>query len=199
MRGRWTLTATGSPLRSVARWTWPIDADGERGGLEGREHDLGLGAELLADDRPDLVVAERRDLVEQAEQLVAVRGRQEVVAEREHLPELHPRAAELLERDPQAHGAGSLVGAGQPDRGPDEQAQEHAPATWPSRRGCLNSVLMRGRGRSPARCAAAASRRVGQSASSSSGTRRRRLGIAVSSSHSRPALISSAYVRRENR
>ena len=27
MRGRWTLTATGSPLRSVARWTWPIDAD----------------------------------------------------------------------------------------------------------------------------------------------------------------------------
>ena len=27
MRGRWTLTATRSPLRSVARWTWPIDAE----------------------------------------------------------------------------------------------------------------------------------------------------------------------------
>ena len=27
MRGRWTLTATRSPLRSVARWTCPIDAE----------------------------------------------------------------------------------------------------------------------------------------------------------------------------
>ena len=26
MPGRWTLTATGSPLCSTARWTWPIDA-----------------------------------------------------------------------------------------------------------------------------------------------------------------------------
>ena len=24
--GRWTLTATGSPLCRTARWTWPIEA-----------------------------------------------------------------------------------------------------------------------------------------------------------------------------
>ncbi len=26
MPGRWTFTATGSPLCRTARWTWPIDA-----------------------------------------------------------------------------------------------------------------------------------------------------------------------------
>ncbi len=26
MPGRWTLTATCSPLGNTARWTWPIDA-----------------------------------------------------------------------------------------------------------------------------------------------------------------------------
>ena len=98
MCGRCTLTATRSPLCSVARWTWPIEAAANELVLERREHGLGLAAELLADDPADLVVAERCDLVEQPEQLVAVGDGQQVVAQGQHLAELHPRAAETARR-----------------------------------------------------------------------------------------------------
>ena len=124
MCGRWTLTATRSPLCRIARWTWPIDAAANDCRSNDREDDLGLAAELAPDDRADLLVAERRDLVEQPEQLVAVRDRQQVVAQREHLAELHPRPAELLERDPHPDRSGPLVGARQVERGRDEQPEE---------------------------------------------------------------------------
>ena len=65
MPGRWTLTATDSPLWRTARWTWPIEAAANDSGLEGLEDPLGLAAELLADDLADLPVGERRDLVEE--------------------------------------------------------------------------------------------------------------------------------------
>ena len=98
---------------------------GERLVLEGREGDLGLGAELATDDLADLVVAERRDLVEQPEQLVAVGDRQDVVAQGQHLAELHPRPAETLEGEAESDGSGVVVGAREVQGGRDEQAEEH--------------------------------------------------------------------------
>ena len=77
---------------------------GERLVAERPEDRLGIGAELLADDRADLVVRERRDLVEELEQLVAVGGRQQVEAQGQHLAQLDPGAAQALE------------GQAQPDR-----------------------------------------------------------------------------------
>ena len=74
MCGRWTLTATSSPLCSVARWTWPIDAAANDWCSNVANTTSGSAPSSLADDLADLVVAERRDLVEQPEQLVAVRG-----------------------------------------------------------------------------------------------------------------------------
>ena len=127
MCGRWTLTATTSPLWRVARWTWPIDAAANDCRSNVAKTDLGLGAELLADDLADLVVAERRDLVEQPEQLVAVGDRQQVVAQRQHLAELHPRAAQLFEGEAQPDGSGPLVGARQVQGGRDEQAGRRRP------------------------------------------------------------------------
>ena len=101
MPGRWTLTATGSPLCRTARWTWPIDAAANDSWLNDRKIVSGSAPELLPDDRADLVVRERRDLVQQLEQLVAIGRRQQVEAQREHLAELDPGAAKPLER--QAH------------------------------------------------------------------------------------------------
>ena len=172
---------------------------GERLPLErARRPTSGSPPSSLADDRADLVVAERRDLVEQPEQLVAVRDRQQVVAQGEHLAELHPRPAELLEREP--HPDRVRVACRRPGgAGPGAMNRRKKTArTWPTRRGCRNRFLMRRsadrwpararRGGAPrGRRTDAVSRR-----SSSNGTRRRRLGIAVSSSHSRPALTSSA-------
>ena len=101
MPGRWTLTATGSPLCRTARWTWPIEAAANDSWLNDRKIVSGSAPELLADDRADLVVRERLDLVQQLEQLVAIRRRQQVEAQRQHLAELDPGAAQALER--QAH------------------------------------------------------------------------------------------------
>ena len=97
MPGRWTLTATRSPLWRTARWTWPIDAAANETGSNDVEDRLGLAAELLADDLPDVGVRERRDLVQQLEQFVAVGGRQQVEPQGEHLAQLDPGAAQAFE------------------------------------------------------------------------------------------------------
>ena len=107
MPGRWTLTATarrcaaspGGPGRSTRPRTTRARTTEDR---------LGLAAELAADDLADLGVGERRDLVEELEQLVAVRGRQQVEAQGQHLAQLDPGAAELLEGEarPEAHSVG---------------------------------------------------------------------------------------------
>ena len=99
MPGRWTLTATGSPLCRTARWTWPIEAAANDSWLNDWKTVSGSPPELLADDLADLVVRERRDLVQQLEQLVAVGRRQQVEAQRQHLAELDPGATEALERE----------------------------------------------------------------------------------------------------
>ena len=77
-----------------------------------RKTTSGGAAQLLADDLAHLGVRERRDLVEQLEQLVAVGGRQQVEAHGQHLAELDPGAAELA----RARGA----------RGPVDPASGHA-------------------------------------------------------------------------
>ena len=157
---------------------------GERLPLEGDEDLVRLAAEFRQHDAPDLLVAERRDLVEQPEQLVAVRDREQVVAQREHLAELHPRPAQLLERDPHPDRAGSLVRPREVECRGDEQPEEDGQDV-PDPSGVPEEVPH-------AAALGPAADPIVQSDASSNGTRRRRLGIAVSSSHSRPALTSSA-------
>ena len=101
MPGRWTLTATGSPLCRTARWTWPIDAAANDSWLNDRKIVSGSAPSSSRDDRADLGVRERLDLVQELEQLVAVGRRQQVEAQGEHLAQLDPGAAQALER--QAH------------------------------------------------------------------------------------------------
>jgi hypothetical protein len=76
----------------------PMDL-ADRGGrerlvAERPEDRLRIGAQLLADDPPDFRVGERLDLVEELEQLVAVRRRKQVEAERQHLAQLDPGATQ---------------------------------------------------------------------------------------------------------
>ena len=211
MPGRWTLTATGSPLCRTARWTWPIEAAANDSWLNDRKTVSGLGAELLADDLADFVVRERRDLVEELEQLVAVGRRQQVEAEGQHLAQLDPGATEALEGEAHPDRAGCA------DRQPGRwragamKKRKKTERTCQTRRGCLNSVLMwrrpDQRRRAAARSGAGIRALPGahsrswspQDPSSSMETRRRRVGREVSSSHSRPARTSSANVRRDHR
>ena len=82
------------------------DRSGGKGPLlERREDFLRRSAQLSRHDRSNLVVGERPDLAEQLEQLGAVRRREQVEAHRQHLTELDPRAAELLDGKAHAHGA----------------------------------------------------------------------------------------------
>ncbi len=117
MPGRWTLTATASPLCRVARWTWPIEAAANESCSNDREDPLGFVAQFLADDLADLRVGERRDLVEQLEHLVAIRGRQQVEPQREHLAQLDPSAPEALERQAGPDRAAATIVARQPQGG----------------------------------------------------------------------------------
>ena len=215
MPGRWTLTATRSPLWRTARWTWPIDAAANDCRRERAEDGLGLGRRA----RCRMIAATSayengRDLVQELEQLVAVGGRQQVEPEREHLPELDPGAAESLEREPEPDRPAPPVGAGQVER----RARRRAGRTWrgrarpgagagagSSRRAVRSArVARRPVGRRPGRRRAreaSQGRSIAtpslRSTSSSIETRRRRGGRDVSSSHSRPASTSSANVRRD--
>src|SRR2546429_1559219 len=71
--------------------------------LEVPEDLLWRRAKLLAHDVDDVAVREWRDCVEELEHLIAIRRRQQVEAHGEHLPELDPRAAQLLEGRPHAY------------------------------------------------------------------------------------------------
>ena len=124
----------------------------ERLVAERPEDRLRIVPELLADDRADLVVRERRDLVQQLEQLVAVGGRQQVEAQREHLAELDPGAAEPLEGEPHPDRPAAPVGAGQVERRRDEEQEEDDedvpdPARVPEQRSHVASTRSAGDGR----------------------------------------------------
>ena len=85
----------------------------ERGGFEGPEDLLRRAAEFARDDLADLRVRVGSDLVQEPEQLVAVRRRQQVEAHCEHLAELDPGAAELVQREPhpdRAAGGRAVLG-----------------------------------------------------------------------------------------
>ena len=66
--------------------------------VEVEEHIGRRGADRLLDDRQQLVERDRRRAAVQLRELRGPLGRQEVVAGREHLPELDEGRAELLER-----------------------------------------------------------------------------------------------------
>ena len=132
----------------------------------------GSAPSSCADDAADLVVAERRDLVEEPEQLVAVGDRQQVVAQRQHLAELDPGAAELARRRG-ASGPGRVAGPspGRSQRRGDEEAEEDGqdvpdPTGVPEQRPHARSAA-------PASPVAAAVDRWSVGSSSSNGTRRR--------------------------
>ena len=134
MPGRWTFTATASPLWRTARWTWPIEAAANDSWLNDRKMISGSAAELLEDDRADLVVRERLDLVQQPEELVAIGRRQQVEPQGQHLAELDPGAAQALEREAQPHRAGAPVGPRQVEgRGDEEREQDDEDAPDPTR------------------------------------------------------------------
>ena len=102
------------PLSGVEDRTMDLaDRSGGKGPLlEFGEDLLRRGAQLLRHDRSDLVVGERPDLAEQLEQLRAVRRREQVEAHRQHLAELDPRAAQLLDGQAHAHRARLRRGRG---------------------------------------------------------------------------------------
>ena len=210
MPGRWTLTATGSPLCRTARWTWPIEAAANEAWLNERKTVSGSAPSSSVMIAADIVVRERLDLVEELEQLVAVGRRQQVEAKGEHLAQLDPRATQALEGQAQPDRAGAPIAAGQVEGRCDEEGEEDGedvpdPARVPEQRSHValsRSAAMahrRSRGRDTS-ATRSHGRSWGRSGSSSSmETRRRRVGREVSSSHSRPARTSSASVRRENR
>ena len=128
----------------------------ERLVAERPEDRLGIVPELLADDRADLVVRERRDLVQQLEQLVAIRRRQQVEAQREHLAELDPGAAQPLERHAHPDRPAAAVGTRQVERRRHEEQEEDDedvpdPARVPEQRSHVASTRSAATGRRPVR------------------------------------------------
>ena len=119
--GRWTFTATASPLCRTARWTWPIDAAANDSWLNDRKTVSGSAPSSSRDDGANLGVGERLDLVQELEQLVAIGRRQQVEAEGEHLAQLDPGAAQALEREAQPDRARAFVPTGQVERRRDEE------------------------------------------------------------------------------
>ncbi len=117
--GRWTLTATFCPS-SHADVHLPDRRGGHRLGVEPIEHLRGRATQFLEEDPLDVRVGERRDPIEQVEQLVAVLERHDVGLERQHLAELDEAAAEVLEQPAET------LGSGKP--GECEPADEPGPA-----------------------------------------------------------------------
>ena len=86
----------------TARWTWPIEAAANASSLELGEDGRRLVPQLLAQQLLDLLEGQRRDVVAQLRQrllevLALVLGQRGEVDRREHLPDLHRRAAHLAE------------------------------------------------------------------------------------------------------
>ena len=99
MPGRWTLTATSVPSSSFAKWTCPIVAAAAGVSRELGEQLVERLAECRLDLRLHLIEAERLHLVLQLREFGGVGGRDDVGADREHLPDLRERRPEPL------HGA----------------------------------------------------------------------------------------------
>ena len=100
--GRWTLTTTSSPVRSVARWTWAIDAAARGSGWKRCEHVLQRPAEVVLHHPPHDGERLRRDLVAAPLEL-----RDELLGEdplpgADDLPQLDVGRPELLDGQPQA-------------------------------------------------------------------------------------------------
>ena len=86
--GRWTLTTTSRPLRRVRRVHLPDRGRGQRVDGEVTESLTERGAEFALDDRAHVGEGDRGDGVLQSRQRGGVRGREQVVAGREELPQL---------------------------------------------------------------------------------------------------------------
>ena len=156
MPGRWTFTATGSPLCRTARWTWPIEAAANDSWLNDWKTVSGSAPSSWVTITADLVVRERRDLVQQLEQLVAIGGRQQVEAQRQHLAELDPGAAQPLECEAHPDRPAAPVGARQVERRGDEEDEEDRedapdPARVPEQRSHVASTRSAAMGRRPVR------------------------------------------------
>ena len=119
------LDLDGNPFSGVQDGTMDL---ADRSGCEGPLIELGEylvrgAAELLRHDRSDVVVGEGPNLAEQLEQLGAVRRWEQVEAHRQHLAELDPCSAELLDGKAHAHRARLRWGAERELR-QDEEARE---------------------------------------------------------------------------
>ena len=96
--GYWTFTATSSPSSVVARWTWPIDAAANARSSKSAKTVSQRPAELLAQQLLELGERDRRDVVAQLGELalelvLLVLGQAVELDHREHLADLHRRAA----------------------------------------------------------------------------------------------------------
>ena len=103
--GRCTLTTTWSPVGSVARCTWPIEAAAIGVSSKREEGLLEREAELLLDHPADVVERDRADVVLQLPQLGDDVRRHHVGPRREELAELDERRPELVEHLAQAAAA----------------------------------------------------------------------------------------------
>ena len=103
--GRCTLTTTSSPVGSVARCTWPIDAAAIGGSSKREERLLDREPQLLLDHPPHVGERDRRHVVLQLAQLGDDVRRHHVGAGREELAELDERRPELVEHLAQAPAA----------------------------------------------------------------------------------------------
>ena len=100
--GYWTLTATGCPSRVTARWTWPIEAAANASSSNEAKTADGFSPSSERSSFSTCLNGQRRDVVAQRrerllEALALVLGQRGEVDRREHLPDLHRRAAHLAE------------------------------------------------------------------------------------------------------
>ena len=94
------LDGHSSPSTVVARWTWPIEAAANARSSKSREHALDRPAELLPHELLEVCERHRRDVVAQRGELalqlvLLVLGKAVELDHREHLADLHRRAAHL--------------------------------------------------------------------------------------------------------
>ena len=101
MFGRSTLTATGVPSGSSAKWTCATDALAMGVGSNERNTDVDGLAVQPRQRRQHLLEGKRRHAVLQLRELVGDVHREEVAPGGEHLAELDEDRAELFEREPQ--------------------------------------------------------------------------------------------------
>ena len=113
---RRTLDLHGDLLAAQIRHVHLPDRRGrERLGVELVEELRRRASQLLEEDLLDVRERERRDAIEQVEELVAVFDRQDVRLQREHLPELDEASAQVLEEPAKPLRTGELRQGHAPD------------------------------------------------------------------------------------